>query len=76
MKSRNELRLERRRKEYETPGTLQHAQAQRGPKPRAWMTENLSPEAFRQMMEAWMKGHKVSVHPPKPKKEQEGRFDP
>jgi len=39
-KSRNQLRLERRRAESEKPGTIQYIQAHRKPRPRRWMLDD------------------------------------
>ena len=60
-KSRNQLRLERRRAEYERSGTVQYRQAHRGPRVRHWMRQTLKPEVLSKVLEALGMGQQVKV---------------
>lgn len=60
-KSRNQLRLERRRAEYERPGTIQHLRAHRGPKVREWMTRTLTPDVLAKVLVGLGMGQRVSM---------------
>jgi len=60
-KSRNQRRLDRRRAEYERPGTVQYQQAHRGPRVRYWMRRTLKPEVLSKVLEALGMGQQVKV---------------
>ena len=60
-KTRNELRLERRQKEWAKPGTIQNAQARRQPKIREWMTL-LPPALFARAARALIDGKGLRFH--------------
>jgi len=60
-KSRNQLRLERRRAESEKPGTVQFVQAQRKPRPRRWMLSAFKPEALAKVVALLGAGQRISV---------------
>ena len=61
-KSRNQLRLARRAREYATPGTIQYQMAQRNKRPRVrrWM-KGLKPEVFARLMAFLEAGGKARI---------------
>jgi len=61
LKSRNQLRLERRRAESERPGTVQYSQAHRKPRPRRWMRRAFTAEMLGKINVALGLGRRVSV---------------
>ena len=61
LKSRNQLRLERRRAESEKPGTIQYVQAHRTPRPRRWMRREFTAEALGRINVALGLGRQVNV---------------
>jgi len=60
-KSRNQLRLERRRAESAKPGTVQYVQAHRTPRPRRWMRRAVTAEMLTKINVALGLGRRVTV---------------
>jgi len=62
LKSRNQLRLERRHQETLHPGTVQYVQQHRGPKIRRWWRKDLKAPAFARRTLRWQQ----TQQPPQP----------
>ena len=60
-KTRNQLRLERRQKEWAKPGTIQNAQRKSRPRVREWMTA-LPPALFMRAARAMIDGNGMRFH--------------
>jgi len=60
-KTRNELRIARRKAEAEKPGTIQYIQAKKHPRVREWMTD-LPPSLFVRAARAVVDGNGLRFH--------------